>query len=87
MTVEQLARHEVIPNLTRRLGDLKVQADKHLANLAATLRQIDETRDQLSEHGINMTVDLGTVGNAASHARRAEEADRADTPFHMPKAV
>lgn len=54
MTVDritQLAQSNPTLTLSTRLGELKVQADTELANLTRTLEQIDQTRDQLSEHG------------------------------------
>lgn len=74
------------PTLTRRLGELKVEADRHVANLATTLRDIDKTRHQLHEHGITMTVDLGPIGNAAAIARRQVDEHKDRPVFTMPKA-
>lgn len=85
MTANPLAAQPA-PNLTRRLGELKVEADKHIANLTTTLRDIDKTRHQLHEHGIEMTVTLGPVGDAAAVARRQVDEHKDRAVFTMPKA-
>jgi hypothetical protein len=72
--------------LTSRLGELKEEADRRIRDLESTLKHIDETKQLLNEHGIQMVVDLGGPGNAFQHARTAQLADR-DTPhFALPKA-
>lgn len=85
MTANPLATQPTA-NLTRRLGELKVEADRHVANLATTLRDIDKTRHQLHQHGITMTVDLGPIGNAAAIARRQVDEHKDRPVFTMPKA-
>lgn len=75
------------PNLTRRLGELKVEADRHLANLTVTFREIDKTRQALRQHGIEMSVDLGDIGNAALASHRQVEDNKDTVKFAMPRAV
>ena len=90
MTADQithLAQASPVKSLTARLGELKEQADREVANLETTLRHIDETRGLLNEHGISMTVDLGPVGNAAAHARTAALADKGRPVFSLPGAA
>lgn len=85
--ITQLAQSNPTLSLSTRLGELKVQADRELANLEATLKRIDETKQLLNEHGLSMTVDLGPVGNAAAHARTAQLADSSTHGYTQPAKV
>lgn len=81
----QLAQQSPVLAATTRLGELKAQADKEVANLCATLKHLDETRELLNQHGLQMVVDLGDIGNAAAVARR-QVADVKGTPvFALPE--
>jgi ABC-type enterochelin transport system substrate-binding protein len=80
MTTAALTQHPVRA-LTSRLGELKEEADRRIADLESTLRHIDETKQLLNEHGLTMVVDLGPVGNAAAHARTARLADSSSGGF------
>lgn len=82
--ITQLAQQNPVRQLTSRLGELKEQADREVANLSMTLKALDDTRDILKAHGLTMTVDLGDIGNAAGHARRASLADAAAHAFTLP---
>lgn len=70
--------------LTSRLGELKEEADRQIANLAATLKHIDETCELLNQHGLPQLPDLGEIGNAAARARRAMIADEQADTFVAP---
>lgn len=70
--------------LTTRLGELKEEADRRIADLESTLRHIDETRELLNEHGIGLVVDLGPMGNAFQNARRALVDDNASETYVAP---
>lgn len=85
--ITQLAQSNPTLNLSTRLGELKVQADKEIARLAQTLAHIDETTDLLKDHGVHMTLDLGDVGNAAQNARRAQVTDSGARTYTQPKAA
>jgi hypothetical protein len=82
--VTAVAQAKPILALTTRLGELKDEADRRIADLELTLRHIDETKQLLNEHGLTMVVDLGPVGNAAAHARTAAVADAQTERFSLP---
>jgi hypothetical protein len=83
-TVRALAQQNPVRAMTARLGELKETADREILNLTSTLKAIDATRELLNGQGIAMTVDLGEIGNAAAHARRAVDADKGVAVFAMP---
>lgn len=85
--IHSIATANPVRSLATRLGELKEQADREVANLETTLRHIDETKQLLNAHGLAMTVDLGDVGNAAAHARRAAVADATTATFALPGAA
>lgn len=76
-----LATANPVRSLTTRLGELKEQADREIANLAATLKHIDETCALLKDHGLPQSVTLGPIGDSAAHARRAALADKGTPVF------
>lgn len=92
-TVEEAARarHLATANplraLAARLGQEKEEADILVARLEAKLKDIDETKALLNEHGLQMVVDLGPVGNAAAHARTAQLADSSTHGYTQPAKV
>jgi hypothetical protein len=82
----RLAQTDPTPTMVARFGEYQMEARARLANLVITLRQIDTLREQLADHNITVSVDLGPIGNAAAAARRDLEKQR-DTPtFQMPTA-
>jgi hypothetical protein len=81
----ELAQQDPVPNLSANWASAAVGARTAVERLTTLLRDLDKTRDQLLEHGIEVSVDLGPIGNAAAAARRDLEKKR-DTPaFEMPR--
>jgi ABC-type phosphate/phosphonate transport system substrate-binding protein len=83
-SVRVLAQSDPVPNLTARWAAYVKQAGDLVSELSAVLRDLDKTADQLAEHKVTVSVDLGPIGNAAASTRRDLE-KRSDTPtFKMP---
>ena len=87
--VTQLAQTDPTENLATRLGELKTQADRQIADLTRTLHDLATTSTILGEKGLGIVVDLGPIGNAAMAAHRTTEEHKArhDHDFQLPKAV
>ena len=83
-TVRQLAQSDPVPNLTARMGNVAMATRNQIEGLVGLLRELDGLHDTLQEHSIDVTVDLGPIGNAAAAARRDLERER-PTPFEMPR--
>jgi hypothetical protein len=74
-----------IETLTTRFGQTANDAKQQTERLATTLRELDHLADQLTEHHLTVSVDLGPIGNAAAAARRDLE-KRKDAPaFKLPR--
>lgn len=74
--------------LMHQLGELKDKADREVAQLTMTLKQIDDTTALLKKHGfLEMTVTLGAVGDSAANARRAQLADKGRDVFELPRGA
>ena len=87
-SVNALAQSDPTENLANRIGELKTQADRQIADLTWTLKEIDTTTTILSEHGLDIVVKLGPVGDASMAAWRTtqEHKTRHDNDFQLPKA-
>lgn len=83
--VRDIAQSDPLPNLTTNLGTTLQAAKKRVGDLTSTLRELDTLQQNLLEHGLDMDIDLGPIGNAAAAARRDLEKQRPHT-FEMPKA-
>lgn len=91
MTIQEaraLAQSDPVPILTARWGEATALARQRVADLTASLRDLQTLTDQLSEHDLTIGTDLGAVGNAAMAAWRTteEHRDKHDHDFAMPKA-
>lgn len=82
--ITQLAQANPVRTLTTRLGELKEQADREVANLETTLRHIDATCELLKQHGLPQSVTLGPVGDAAAVTRR-DLGKQQGQKFELPK--
>jgi hypothetical protein len=83
--VRTLAQSDPLPNLATNLGTTLQAAKSRVAALVSVLRELDILKDLLLEHGLDMDIDLGPVGNAAASVRRDLEKQKPHT-FEMPKA-
>lgn len=85
--VRVLAQRDPIGPLTTQLGELVENARTQVDRLSTTLRQLDEIRATLREQeSVEITVDLGDVGNAAAVARRQVADGKASPTFRLPRA-
>lgn len=86
--VTALVQSDPTQNLASRIGELKTQADRQIADLTWTLKEIDTTSKILGEKGLGIIVDLGPIGNAAMASWRTTEEHkiRHDHDFTLPKA-
>jgi hypothetical protein len=66
----RLAQTDPVPNLSSRWGETVTSARCALADLVTQLRALDDLHDQLAEYKLDVSVDLGPIGNAAAAARR-----------------
>jgi hypothetical protein len=72
--VRVLAQQDPVQNMTALYAEDAQNARRHIADLTRLLKQLDEGKEKLAEHGITVDVDLGPIGNAAAAARRDLEA-------------
>lgn len=80
------ASGDPLPKISGNLGESVAEARRKIDDLTRILRHIDEHRDRLSEHGIEVVVDLGPIGNAAAAVRRDVEKKNDRPVFQMPTA-
>jgi hypothetical protein len=80
----RLAQTDPTPQMVARFGEYQLEARSRLAYLVDTLRNLDKLADELAEHAITVSVDLGPIGNAAAAARRDLEKQRDQPTFTMP---
>jgi hypothetical protein len=83
--VRSLAQADPLPNITANLARHLTDAKKHRDHLVTALRDIDKCKVSLLEHGVDIDVDLGPIGNAAAAARRDLEKER-PAGFSLPRA-
>lgn len=81
--VRQLAQSDPVPNLSAQWTDSIVTVRKRIADLTRDLREMDDLADKLADHEINVSAELGPIGNAAAAARRDLERQKPNT-FAMP---
>lgn len=81
----RLAQSDPVPNISANWTAYAVAARTAVEKLTGILRDLDKTTEQLAEHDITVSVDLGPIGNAAAAARRDLEKRRDEPTFEMPR--
>ena len=71
--------------LAQQLGTATEDARDSVFRLVGALRSLDATIGKLREHGIDVKVDLGPIGNAAQAARRDLERQNDRPSFRLPQ--
>jgi hypothetical protein len=78
-----ISQQDPVPNMVALYAEDAQSAKRHIADLTRLLRQLDEGRDKLAEHGITVDVDLGPIGDAAAACRR-DLAKQRGPEFRLP---
>lgn len=78
---------EPLRPLTTQLGELTTEARTLVGRLESVLKRLDAVRGTLREQEkVDVTIDLGEIGNAAATARRQLESVKNEpAKFRMPQ--
>jgi type II secretory pathway component PulM len=73
-----------VTTLTTRFGQAASEARRKTDSLTSTMRELALVTHQLNEHGVEVQVDLGPIGNSAFARFQDLEREREGGTFKLP---